>query len=394
MIGKARSGSFRETLSGQLNSIFSTKNKEEEFWALKDVSFEVKKGEVLGVIGRNGAGKSTLLKILSRITEPTTGRVELNGRVASLLEVGTGFHPELTGRENIFLNGALLGMARQEIKSKFDEIVDFSGVEQFIDTPVKKYSSGMYVRLAFAVAAHLESEILLVDEVLAVGDFEFQRKCMGKMEDVASCGKTVLIVSHNMALIQKLSSKGILLNNGRLEKWKSVGEIIDLYVNSINEQSSRIIGKLNSQHDDIEIQDILVNNSDSPHISLHQHQTNLNIEIKFFCREKLNLSIGAILYDRNKMQIGFFSPGHMQPEKFILIFDPGEHKIVGNAQLPLLNKGIYYLTIIVHLPGLIGYMTLDNAVTINHQGSPTESGFVFDQHKNGYFIIEGTIQQN
>jgi lipopolysaccharide transport system ATP-binding protein len=182
---------------------------------LRDVSFEVKRGEVLGVIGRNGAGKSTLLKLLSRITPPTTGRVEVRGRVGTLLEVGTGFHPELTGRENVFLNGAILGMRRAEIKRKFDEIVDFAGVEQFIDTPVKRYSSGMYVRLAFAVAAHFEPEIMLVDEVLAVGDAEFQKKCLGKMGDVAKGGRTVLFVSHNLAAIENLCSRVLLIEMGR-----------------------------------------------------------------------------------------------------------------------------------------------------------------------------------
>src|SRR6184192_1979559 len=176
----------------------------EEYWALKDVSFEVNEGEVLGIIGKNSAGKSTLLKILSRITEPTAGRVTLRGRVASLLEVGTGFHPELTGRENIFLNGAILGMSRAEIRRKFDEIVSFADIEKFLDTPVKRYSSGMYVRLAFAVAANLEPEILVVDEVLAVGDAEFQKKCIGKMGDIAQSGRTVLLVSHNLPMISKL----------------------------------------------------------------------------------------------------------------------------------------------------------------------------------------------
>src|SRR5437762_6507346 len=187
----------------------------EEFWALKDVGFEVQEGEVLGIIGRNGAGKSTLLKILSRITEPTTGRVTLRGRVASLLEVGTGFHPELSGRENIFLNGAILGMTRGEIRKKFDEIVAFAEVEKFLDTPVKRYSSGMYVRLAFAVAAHLEPEILIIDEVLAVGDAEFQKKCLGKMSEVANGGRTVLFVSHNLAAVNALCDRAIVLKAGR-----------------------------------------------------------------------------------------------------------------------------------------------------------------------------------
>jgi lipopolysaccharide transport system ATP-binding protein len=188
----------------------------EELLALNDVSFTVEQGEVLGIIGRNGAGKSTLLKILSRVTSPTTGKVKVKGRIASLLEVGTGFHPELTGRENIYLNGAILGMSRKEINRKFDEIVDFAEVEQFVDTPVKRYSSGMYVRLAFAVAAHLEPEILLVDEVLAVGDAEFQKKCLGKMSDIAEQGRTVLFVSHNMAAIQQLCSRTIVIMKGSI----------------------------------------------------------------------------------------------------------------------------------------------------------------------------------
>lgn len=202
----------------------------EEFWALKDVSFEIKRGDVVGIIGRNGAGKSTLLKILSRITEPSAGRVEIKGRVASLLEVGTGFHPELTGRENIFLNGAILGMSRGEIKRKFDEIVAFAEVERFLDTPVKRYSSGMYVRLAFAVAAHLEPEILVVDEVLAVGDAEFQKKCLGKMGRVAKQGRTVLFVSHNIAALQTLCSRGILLVSGRIQIQGAIADAVGMYI--------------------------------------------------------------------------------------------------------------------------------------------------------------------
>jgi lipopolysaccharide transport system ATP-binding protein len=203
----------------------------EEFWALRDVSFEVKRGEVLGIIGRNGAGKSTLLKILSRITEPTKGRVTINGRVASLLEVGTGFHPELTGRENIYLNGAILGMTRAEIRCKFDEIVAFAEVEKFLDTPVKRYSSGMYVRLAFAVAAHLEPEILIVDEVLAVGDAEFQKKCLGKMDDVSRReGRTVVFVSHNMGIMNNLCPTAIWLDRASIRQSGSTSEVISAYL--------------------------------------------------------------------------------------------------------------------------------------------------------------------
>jgi len=235
-IGGSKKGSFRESISHYLKYPFSKadkatpiNNEQEhligandtaldtngEFWALKDINFEIKRGEAVGIIGKNGAGKSTLLRILSRITKPTTGRYEVFGRVSSLLEVGTGFHPELTGRENVYLNGTILGMRRQEVKAKFDEIVAFSGVEKFIDTPVKRYSSGMQVRLAFAVAAHLEPEILIIDEVLAVGDAEFQKKCLGKMEEVTGEGRTVLFVSHNMAAVTSLCDRAVFLKNGK-----------------------------------------------------------------------------------------------------------------------------------------------------------------------------------
>jgi lipopolysaccharide transport system ATP-binding protein len=232
---------LREVIANRFKGLFSTPKPvgpaSEDFWAVKNVSFEIKKGEVVGIIGRNGAGKSTLLKILSRITVPSEGRVRLRGRVASLLEVGTGFHAELTGRENIFLNGAILGMTKAEIRRKFDEIVAFSEIEKFLDTPVKRYSSGMYVRLAFAVAAHLEPEILIVDEVLAVGDAEFQKKCLGKMHDVATAGRTVLFVSHNLQAVSLLCSRGMLLRAGCLAYAGGVQETIDLYVASFAKAS-------------------------------------------------------------------------------------------------------------------------------------------------------------
>ncbi len=229
------------------------------FWAVKDVSFEVKQGEVLGIIGHNGAGKSTLLKILSRITQPTKGTVDIYGRVSSLLEVGTGFHSELTGRENIFLNAAMLGMRRDEVRRKFDEIVAFSGVEDFIDTPVKRYSSGMYVRLAFAVAAHLEPEILIVDEVLAVGDASFQQKCLGKMEEVSRSGRTVLIVSHNMSIIEGLCERAILLEKGRIAKIGKTQTVVEGYADAIRSQASMSIG---DRPDRIGLGEILVTEID------------------------------------------------------------------------------------------------------------------------------------
>lgn len=239
---KVKYKAFREVLSGgikaqahKVKSLFSAsegavRKKHSYFWALKDVSFEIMRGEAIAVIGRNGAGKTTLLKILSRITTPTKGRADIYGRVGSLLEVGTGFHPELTGRENIVLNGAILGMRRKEISHKFDEIVDFAEVERFIDTPVKHYSSGMYVRLAFAVAAHFEPEILLVDEVLAVGDAQFQKKCLGKMGEVSKGGKTVIFVSHNMIAVNHLCSKAILLDKGRIVCFRDVSSVVEEYL--------------------------------------------------------------------------------------------------------------------------------------------------------------------
>ncbi|UVT19548.1 MAG: ABC transporter ATP-binding protein [Nitrospira sp.] len=240
---KERYQTLRDTLTSAITLPFSKVGRllkgggeagesTETIWALKDISFDIKQGEVIGIVGGNGAGKSTLLKILSRITEPTNGFAEIHGRVASLLEVGTGFHPELTGRENIYLNGTILGMRRAEIERKFDEIVDFSEIEKFIDTPVKHYSSGMYLKLAFAVAAHLEPEILLVDEVLAVGDVRFQKKCLGKMEGVAKEGRTVIFVSHNMGAITQLCGRGVQLENGRLKRIGSSVEVVTEYLAS------------------------------------------------------------------------------------------------------------------------------------------------------------------
>ena len=243
---------FRESLINAARTPFRAikrrgkENGNNHFWALKDLNFEVMPGEVVGIIGRNGAGKSTLLKILSRITDPTEGRVELYGRVGSLLEVGTGFHPELTGRENIFLNGAILGMRREEIAKKFDEIVDFAEIEEFLDTPVKRYSSGMYMRLAFAVAANLEPEVLVVDEVLAVGDSNFQKKCLGKMEDVANQGRTVLFVSHNMGAILSLCNKAILLKSGNISLQGSPSVVVAKYLQEGNEKENKSLYLINS----------------------------------------------------------------------------------------------------------------------------------------------------
>ena len=245
--------------------------------ALSDLNFEIKKGDIVGIIGKNGAGKSTLLKILSQITKPTSGRIEINGRVASLLEVGTGFHPELTGRENIFLNGTILGMTRKEVSSKFDEIVEFSGVEKFIDTPVKHYSSGMYVRLAFAVAAHLEPEILIIDEVLAVGDAEFQKKCLGKMKDVAGEGRTVIFVSHDMNAISSLCRSCMVLKNGKIDFSGKTIEVINYYL-----YNQKTIGESWVSHDNIKEVSIK-----SAKVKITGSQPNLKANIKVKVESKI-----------------------------------------------------------------------------------------------------------
>ncbi len=276
-------GAMRAPLAW-LRSGRQKKLQQVDFWALKDVSFQIKQGEVVGIIGRNGAGKSTLLKILSRITVPTEGRIRIDGRIASLLEVGTGFHQELTGRENIFLNGAILGMTRAEIIRKFDEIVEFSGIEEFLDTPVKRYSSGMYVRLAFAVAAHLEPEILIVDEVLAVGDAAFQKKCLGKMGSFAQSGRTVLFVSHNMEAVRTLCQRGVWLKDGRLHKDGKADEIIEDYFNSISNELS--FSCANPDYG-LTIQKVVLKNDRGEESSQFRPGEDLIVEINYDAQKRL-----------------------------------------------------------------------------------------------------------
>jgi len=277
----------------------------EEFWALQDVSFEISQGEKIGIIGRNGAGKSTLLKILSRIVEPTTGRIGIKGRVASLLEVGTGFHPELTGRENIYLNGAILGMSRFEIARNFDEIVDFAEVERFLDTPVKRFSSGMYVRLAFAVAAHLEPEILIVDEVLAVGDAQFQKKCLGKMEDVSKKdGKTIFFVSHNMQAIRQFCNRCILLKSGTVISDDNTDTVIKKYLDTTaiagNDELPLLISKL-PQDSVFKLEDIRILQNGEPVINKAENGQQLEIEMQYMLYERIiGFRIFFDLYDRDE----------------------------------------------------------------------------------------------
>ncbi len=297
---------FREaildSLAAPIRWIKSERKSSESFWALDDVSFTVNHGEAVGIIGRNGAGKSTLLKVLSRITKPTKGRIELYGRVASLLEVGTGFHPELSGRDNIYLNGAILGMSRGEMNRKFDEIVDFSGVEKFLDTPVKHYSSGMYVRLAFAVAAHLEPEILVVDEVLAVGDMAFQKKCLGKMSDVAKSGRTILFVSHNMSAIKQLCPTSILLETGKVIKQGPSPDVVNFYLsNLVSDQISSQQEYPPDKDKPVQIRKIVIQDQRENPVDFVDLNEQFIIKVDYEFRENLdNISIGCqIIADEN-----------------------------------------------------------------------------------------------
>jgi lipopolysaccharide transport system ATP-binding protein len=343
-IGKQKESSFR----GALLRLFKKKVKfEKDFWAIEGVSFDLKQGEVLGIIGNNGAGKSTLLKILSKITRPTNGRIEINGRLASLLEVGTGFHPELTGRENIFLNGTILGMTKKEVSEKFDEIVEFSGVKKFIDTPVKHYSSGMYVRLAFSVAAHLEPEILIIDEVLAVGDVDFQKKCIGKMGSIAENGRTIIFVSHNMAAIQNLCSRAIFLNKGKIEYDGDPSDCIDYY---INKNKNRVHPSLSQIQERKGAGEFIFNKhlffnkgKDSNRFNLGSNLT-LELEIKAQGKDVIHdLRIDLGLNNLRNERISWLSSSLQ--EKHTIIDDKNKVKILFDIESPNLIPGVYDFTL-------------------------------------------------
>jgi lipopolysaccharide transport system ATP-binding protein len=323
----------------------STSHGSGTHWALKDVSFEVQPGEVVGVIGRNGAGKSTLLKILSRITEPTSGRAKIRGRVGSLLEVGTGFHPELTGRENIYLNGSILGMSRREIERKFDEIVAFSEVEKFLDTPVKRYSSGMFVRLAFAVAAHLEPEILIIDEVLAVGDAKFQKKCLAKMDDVKHGGHTVLVVSHQIQVIQAICDRSILLEEGRIEKIGDTADVVATYLGSSREHTNlRHFRQEGTGEAQLLEMRVTTDSSTSPREVLRGES--LRAELLLLVRQELQESNVSMAL-RNSAGLELFS--HCWSDQYACLptLRPGIHAI--NLEVPtrFLRPGPYSLSLCV-----------------------------------------------
>jgi lipopolysaccharide transport system ATP-binding protein len=329
----------------------------EEFWALKDVSFEVRRGEVLGIIGRNGAGKSTLLKILSRITEPNEGRVTIDGRVASLLEVGTGFHPELTGRENIYLNGAILGMTRAEIRCKFDEIVAFADVERFLDTPVKRYSNGMYVRLAFSVAAHLEPEILLVDEVLAVGDAEFQKKCLRKMHEVASkLRRTVLFVSHNLTAVQSLCDKAVLMSGGRSAAIGEVEPILHAYLANMRREAAEPLDRRIDREGSGDVRFVSVSFEDARGVLTGAFRCGAEARLSFTVdnctgRNLRNVHISIGIDNEMAQRVALLDSEMIGAG--IAIFPPGRQKVRVTVPRMALIPGRYHLTLFSTVNGVI-----------------------------------------
>ncbi|MBU6275053.1 MAG: ABC transporter ATP-binding protein [Planctomycetes bacterium] len=362
---------LRDVLAGGLKSGFRLLNRDnagdgsstEEFWALKDVSFDVKEGEVIGIIGRNGAGKSTLLKVLSRITEPTVGRVTLNGRVASLLEVGTGFHPELTGRENVYLNGSILGMTRREIARKFDEIVGFAEVEKFLDTPVKRYSSGMYVRLAFAVAAHLEPEILVVDEVLAVGDAAFQKKCLGKMNEAAKGGRTVLFVSHNMPVVKSLCQRAVLLKDGSVIHDGDVIEAVQNYLTNPEDfQGEWVDERADDPHQAVRLLAVRLLHNGRPASAPIPASDPMTIEIEYHVRRPTACQIAFRLNQQDGETVFTTADGDVRHE-VCRERKPGWYR--ATTQLPpnLLTAGRYHLLVAANRPVEVSHDLIERVLS-------------------------------
>jgi lipopolysaccharide transport system ATP-binding protein len=366
------------------------KTQTEEFWALKDVSFEIEQGDRVGVIGRNGAGKSTLLKILSRITPPTKGRIEVTGRLASLLEVGTGFHGDLSGRENIYLNGSILGMTKHEIDSKFDEIVTFAEIEKFLDTPVKRYSSGMYVRLAFAVAAHLEPEILIVDEVLAVGDAAFQKKCMGKMKDVSTNeGRTILFVSHNMAAIQNLCDKCIYMKNGELIDFNTTELVTPKYLLSSKASSTIILADRSDRMGNgaVRFQTIIYKDSNGNIITNAQCGSSLNIELTIAANPKFDLSyllISIGIDDEYGQRIALLS--NNSTNEIFENFNEGVFIVKIHIPVLPLKSGSYTLTLFSSVNGEIADWMQEATVLHVESGDFFKTGKLPEESQGSFYI--------
>lgn len=365
----------------------SHKGQSDYVWALKDINFSVEQGDVVGIIGKNGAGKSTLLKLLSRVTAPTTGQIRARGRIASLLEVGTGFHPEMTGRENIYLNGAIMGMTKQEISRKLDEIVDFSGCERYIDTPVKRYSSGMTVRLGFAIAAHLEPEILVVDEVLAVGDAEFQKKAIGKMQDVSKGGgRTVLFVSHNMASVRMLCNRGIVLENGQVAFNGSVNEAVSYYIKDEKNRGVKILNGLKYNDTSFKVTKFLVNGSDLNEVSISPHNNVIHVLIEGFLEREQHLELEGRLYDQYGALIALFSPGHLFGQS--RIYKEGNVCMQYRIEFPAtMTKGVFRMEMGITHPNVCSFVSLTIPLIIVSSGIVAANGRTFSYVDCGLLML-------
>jgi lipopolysaccharide transport system ATP-binding protein len=371
--------SLRDSITG----ILKKRSVKEDFWALKDVSFDVMPGDTIGIIGKNGAGKSTLLKILSKITPPTNGKIIGRGRIASLLEVGTGFHAELSGRENVFMNGSILGMKRSEIIKNFDAIVDFAGIEKFIDTPLKHYSSGMQLRLAFAVAAFLENEILIIDEVLAVGDAEFQKKCMGKMEDVSrNQGRTVLFVSHNLPSLKTVCEKGVLLKSGKVLSYDKMESIINLYNDNSNSKNQTIIEGLKYFHKHIKVRSVIINGIDRNHIVLQENKLVVEIDMDINIATNYELDIHI-----KKDDVFILSYANFVKNQ-VIFFEEGRYKFRYEMLIPDLKSGLYKIDLYFTEPFKNWYCVSDGF--INLEVINEHNLFLNNSHLNwGSVLLDG-----
>lgn len=359
----------------------------EYIWALKDIDFKVEQGDVVGIIGKNGAGKSTLLKLLSRVTGPTTGTIKAKGRIGSLLEVGTGFHPEMTGRENIYMNGAILGMTKAEITRKLDEIVDFSGCERYIDTPVKRYSSGMMVRLGFAVAAHLDPEILVVDEVLAVGDAEFQKKAIGKMQDVSQGeGRTVLFVSHNMASMQMLCKKGVLLDKGIVQYMGDINSTIETYLKDNDFKPGAILSGLSYSTNQIEVNEFNINDSEYNTVNISEQNRILRFRVKGKCKTDQRIALEMQLFDEKHLRLASYCRCHTDGD--IKHFCAGEFSIDEVVTLPEhMTAGTFYLYVQLTDPGVSYLCSLKQPVKIQSAGYTGSHGINLPYSERGMILL-------
>lgn len=367
----------------------SKKGESDYVWALKDVTFDVQQGDVVGIIGKNGAGKSTLLKLLSRVTSPTTGTIRAQGRIASLLEVGTGFHPEMTGRENIYMNGSIMGMTRHEISYKLDAIVDFAGIERYLDTPVKRYSSGMTVRLGFAVAAFLEPEILVVDEVLAVGDAEFQKKAIGKMQDVSKGeGRTVLFVSHNMAAVKSLCNKGVVLDNGLISFTGTADEAINQYLQSpVLADNQYIIDRIQKKKNGINIFRIELNDTEKCSSVVYSGQQTINFMIEGETNEEIRTDVMLIFKTRNEIPMASLAEGHCLGR--IERLPKGRFKIERIIKLPkYISTGDYVIDLYLHHPMVEYQLKAPHCAEIHIDGYQENFGRPLRAHEEGFMGLE------